>query len=187
MSNQELVQQQINALFSEIQYLIRLLYVTHDPYMKNLTLNQLWNQVEQLQFLTQLQGSASPQTMSVPLVAVTTPAAPSMPSTLDQPQLPAASSAQPSTTAQPQTTQPAQVPQQSFTRAQLAQFDGRNGKPAYVAVKGTVYDVTDNAAWSAATHFGLTAGKDLTQEFASCHAAEQWILNTLTPVGRLID
>lgn len=173
VTNQELVQQQIHALFSEIQYLIRLLYVTHDPSMKNLTLNQLWNQVSQLQFLTQLQVSAYPQTMPAPPVASTTPAAPLMPSTPDQPQLPAASSAQ--------------IPQQSFTRSQLAQFDGRNGKPAYVAVKGTVYDVTNNAAWSAATHFGLSAGKDLTQEFASCHAAEQWILNTLIPVGRLLD
>lgn len=73
----------------------------------------------------------------------------------------------------------------TFTRDELAAFTGRNGNPAYVAVGGTVYDVTDNAAWSAATHFGLTAGRDLTPEFASCHAAQQYILGTLRPVGRL--
>ncbi len=138
MNNEQLVQQQMDALFSEIEYLIRLLYVTHDVQMKNLTLNQLWNKVEQLKFVTQLEQD-TPNT------------------------------------------------QQTMTREQLAQYNGKNGKPAYVAVKGIVYDVTHNAAWSAATHFGLTAGNDVTREFASCHAAEQWILNTLTPVGRLTE
>lgn len=160
MNNQQLVQQQMNALFSEIEYLIRLLYVTHDTQMKNLTLNQLWNRVEQLRLYPQ--QFQSQQMTPSPTPSVTPPA-----------------------TSQPS---PPPVPnQQTFTREQLAQFNGKNGKPAYVAVKGIVYDVTNNAAWSAASHFGLTAGKDLTQEFASCHAAEQWILNTLKPVGRLIE
>ncbi len=71
------------------------------------------------------------------------------------------------------------------SREQLAAATGRNGNPAYVAVGGTVYDVTDNKGWSNATHFGLPAGRDLTAEFASCHAGQQWILSTLKPVGRL--
>lgn len=58
--------------------------------------------------------------------------------------------------------------------------------PAYVAVNRVVYDVTNNAAWSLATHFGLSAGRDLTAEFASCHAGQQWILAQLKPIGRLI-
>jgi len=187
VSNQQLVRQQMNALFSEIQYLIRLLYGTPDPYMKNLTLNQLWNKVEQLQFLTQLEGSACPHTSAVTSALKTVPPAPPMSAMSAQPQLPAPASAPSQGMSQTQTTPSSQNPQQSFTRGQLAQFDGRNGRPAYVAVKGIVYDVTNNAAWSAASHFGLSAGKDLTQEFASCHAGEQWILNTLTPVGRLVD
>lgn len=75
---------------------------------------------------------------------------------------------------------------QTFTRAQLAQFTGLNGMPAYVAVNGIVYDVTNNAAWSAATHFGLRAGMDLTAEFASCHEGQQWILAQLKAIGRLV-
>lgn len=43
------------------------------------------------------------------------------------------------------------------------------GKPAYVAVNGIVYDVSANSKWSGATHFSLTAGKDLSPEFESCH------------------
>jgi len=75
--------------------------------------------------------------------------------------------------------------QRTFTLDQLARFDGTNGNPAYVAVNGTVYDVTNNAAWAAATHFGLSAGKDLTREFESCHAGQQ-ILNELRIVGKLV-
>lgn len=56
-----------------------------------------------------------------------------------------------------------------FTLSELAQYDGTAGKPAYVAVNGIVYDVTNNSKWSGAVHYGLTAGKDLTSQFESCH------------------
>lgn len=179
VTNSQLVNQQIYAVFSEVQYLIRLLYVTQDVYMRNLTLNQLWNKIAQLQFLFQLEETAPTQPQPVmtiqqlPITMQPTQTPTQFPTTIPQP------------TGQPQ--QPSAQNQQTFTREQLAQYNGKNGRPAYVAVNGIVYNVTNNAAWSAATHFGLEAGKDWTQEFASCHAAEQWILNTLTPVGRLVS
>ncbi len=73
----------------------------------------------------------------------------------------------------------------TFTREELAQYNGKNGNPAYVAVNGVVYDVTNNAAWAAATHFGLSAGNDLTTSFASCHAGAD-ILSRLSVVGNLV-
>jgi len=73
-----------------------------------------------------------------------------------------------------------------ISRSELSKFDGKNGNPAYVAVNGVVYDVTDNAAWAAASHFGLSAGKDLTGAYASCHA-NQDALSILKVVGRLED
>ncbi len=75
--------------------------------------------------------------------------------------------------------------QRDLTLDELAKFNGRDGNPAYVAVNGTVYDVTNNAAWAAASHFGLIAGKDLTSEFASCHGG-QTLLSKLKVVGKLI-
>jgi membrane-associated progesterone receptor component len=83
------------------------------------------------------------------------------------------------------TNSPLQNSNRTFTPAELSRYNGKDGNPAYVAVNGTVYDVTNNAAWAAATHFGLTTGRDLTSEFASCHAGQP-ILNRLKVVGRLI-
>lgn len=71
-----------------------------------------------------------------------------------------------------------------FNKDELAQYNGRNGNRAYVAVNGVVYDVTDNAAWAAATHFGLKAGEDLTNQFAGCHQGQSAILQNLMVVGR---
>ncbi|WP_352400846.1 cytochrome b5 domain-containing protein [Anaerotignum sp.] len=72
----------------------------------------------------------------------------------------------------------------SITRQELAVSNGKNGNPAYVAIDGFVYDVTNNPAWGAGTHFGLGAGRDLTNEFASCHEGEN-ILKKLPVVGFL--
>lgn len=80
---------------------------------------------------------------------------------------------------------PSRVEQKTFTIQELSKYNGKGGNPAYVAVNGIVYDVTNNAAWAAGTHFGLTAGKDLTNEFASCHAG-QTILSKLKVVGKLV-
>ncbi|WP_084315770.1 cytochrome b5 domain-containing protein [Thalassobacillus devorans] len=160
----DMIQRQIDLTFAEINYLIRLMYATEDEHTKNLTLNQMWNKIAHLQFLNQLLVAASfPQEQ----VAIPIPNSPQ-------------------TTLPDSTNTPVDNNQREFTREQLAQFTGMNGQPAYVAVNGVVYDVTNNAAWSVATHFGLSAGRDLTQEFASCHTGQQWILDTLVPVGRLI-
>ena len=73
----------------------------------------------------------------------------------------------------------------TFTAEELAKYNGKNGIPAYVAVNGTVYDVTNVAAWGAAMHFGLTAGNDLTTQFAACHAG-QAILQNIPILGKMV-
>lgn len=75
--------------------------------------------------------------------------------------------------------------QKQFTIEELANYDGSGGKPAYVAVDGIVYDVSLEATWGGGTHFGLKAGRDLTQQFKSCHGMAQ-ILSKLPKVGILV-
>lgn len=71
-----------------------------------------------------------------------------------------------------------------FTLEQLAFYNGENGAPAYVAVNGTVYDVTDIPAWRGNNHFGIRPGKDLTNEFETCHPGAM-VLSVLPVVGYL--
>lgn len=71
-----------------------------------------------------------------------------------------------------------------FTPEELAQYDGSNGRSAYVAVDGIVYDVSNNPAWGGGTHFGVYAGKDLTDQFKACHSTK-FYLEKLPKVGVL--
>jgi len=50
-----------------------------------------------------------------------------------------------------------------FSLEELARFDGRDGRPAYIAYGGRVYDVTESFLWQSGRHQALhTAGRDLT-------------------------
>ncbi|MEY8352283.1 cytochrome b5 domain-containing protein [Lachnospiraceae bacterium 54-53] len=71
-----------------------------------------------------------------------------------------------------------------FTLDELSQYNGENGAPAYVAVNGVVYDVTDNSVWMGGSHFGLSPGRDLTNEFETCHPGAM-VLSVLPIVGYL--
>ena len=80
-----------------------------------------------------------------------------------------------------------QPPQERiFTLEELSQYNGRNGNPAYVAVNGVVYDVSNVPAWAFPTHFGLSAGNDLTTEFELCHGSAI-VLERLPVVGILLQ
>ena len=51
------------------------------------------------------------------------------------------------------------------TRQELQENNGKNGKPAYIAYQGKVYDVSDSSFWMEGDHMGMhDAGKDLTEE-----------------------
>jgi predicted heme/steroid binding protein len=73
-----------------------------------------------------------------------------------------------------------------FTLEELKQYDGTNGNPAYVAVDGVVYDVSDKALWSGGTHKGNTAGQDLSEAILkSPHGKAK--LEELPVVGTLAE
>ncbi len=75
-----------------------------------------------------------------------------------------------------------------FTLSELAQYDGLEGRKAYIAVDGYVYDVTDSALWSDGLHQGrVQAGQDLTEalDTESPHGRE--MLNRVPKIGILVD
>jgi len=55
-----------------------------------------------------------------------------------------------------------------MTTEELAKFDGRNGRAAYVAVNRTIYDVSGSQYWQEGKHQGVhQAGRDLSEELKS--------------------
>ena len=73
-----------------------------------------------------------------------------------------------------------------LTLDQLKQYDGKNGNPAYVAVDGIIYDVTNVAKWKNGDHNGYSAGNDLTDiiKNKSPHGVKN--LEGLPIVGKLV-
>ena len=54
-----------------------------------------------------------------------------------------------------------------MTLAELTNYDGRDGRRAYVAINGTIYDVTDSPRWENGFQPpDHQAGKDLTEELS---------------------
>ncbi|MBD3181385.1 cytochrome B5 [Candidatus Poribacteria bacterium] len=72
-----------------------------------------------------------------------------------------------------------------FTLEELAEYNGQDGKPAYIAYKGKVYDVSESWLWEDGDHQGLhEAGKDLTDEIDDAPHEED-SLEDLPVVGTL--
>lgn len=83
---------------------------------------------------------------------------------------------------------PNQPESRIFTLEELKQYDGSNGRPAYVAINGVVYDVSLMRGWGGGTHFGLYAGNDLTDECYQCHGDQiEEVLNKIPKVGLLAE
>ncbi|MFA5844735.1 MAG: cytochrome b5 domain-containing protein [Coriobacteriia bacterium] len=72
-----------------------------------------------------------------------------------------------------------------FTAEELAGFDGKDGRPVYVAYKGVVYDLSDSTMWLEGehgdTHF---AGVDLTVEHED--APHDALVTDFPEVGKLV-
>jgi len=74
-----------------------------------------------------------------------------------------------------------------FTLEELKQYDGKEGRPAYIAYKGKVYDVTDSYLWLEGDHQGQhVAGKDLSEEISFAPHGEE-TLERVKQVGVLVS
>lgn len=76
--------------------------------------------------------------------------------------------------------------ERKFTREELKKYDGKDGRPAYIAFKGKVYDVTDDFLWVDGDHQGEhEAGKDLTEEMSRAPHGEE-TLERVKQIGTFI-
>ncbi len=75
--------------------------------------------------------------------------------------------------------------EKQFTIDELKEYNGKNGKPAYIAYKGKVYDVTDDYLWTDGEHQGEhSAGADLTEKMSLAPHMED-VLERVKLVGTL--
>jgi len=67
---------------------------------------------------------------------------------------------------------------QQFSEKELREYDGQEGKPAYIAYKGRVYDVTLSKFWKNGSHFKKHfAGSDLTAEMTNAPHSDEVFAN----------
>jgi predicted heme/steroid binding protein len=78
-----------------------------------------------------------------------------------------------------------EIPNVQFTAATLAEYDGKDGRSAYIAVDGLVYDASNHKSWTDGEHHGFSAGKDLSEEFHKTH--KETTLRKLPIMGTYID
>jgi len=72
-----------------------------------------------------------------------------------------------------------------LTLSELREFDGKSGKPVYVAFRGKIYDVSESPLWRTGKHQGRhPAGTDLTEEIANAPHAEE-VLMRFPVVGEI--
>jgi predicted heme/steroid binding protein len=73
-----------------------------------------------------------------------------------------------------------------ITPEQLAHFDGKEGRPAYIAYKGIVYDMTSSRLWKNGVHVTKHhAGNDLTDALKNAPHGEEKVL-ALPQVGMFV-
>jgi len=72
-----------------------------------------------------------------------------------------------------------------MTTQELAKYDGQNGNPAYVAVNGVIYDVSNAKEWQNGIHKnGVKAGVDQTKMLAQSPHGDS-VLKKLPVIGKL--
>jgi predicted heme/steroid binding protein len=73
-----------------------------------------------------------------------------------------------------------------FTLKELEEYDGKGGKPAYIAYKGKVYDVSESSLWLDGDHLGThQAGKDLTEDMELAPHGDE-VLERAKLIGTLV-
>ncbi len=70
--------------------------------------------------------------------------------------------------------------------AELGQYDGQEGRPAYIAFRGTIYDVSDSKLWKNGNHMGRhPSGVDLTEILSQAPHGDDKVM-AMPRVGNLL-
>lgn len=78
--------------------------------------------------------------------------------------------------------------QKTLTVEELAEYNGKDGQPAYIAIDGKVYDVSDVPQWAGGDHAGMfEAGKDYTNELKTQAPHSASLLQGTPVVGVLAE
>ncbi len=80
----------------------------------------------------------------------------------------------------------AAVAASELTPEELAHYDGQEGRPAYIAYQGVVYDLTDSRLWKKGLHMGKhRAGTDLTAALKTAPHSDEAVL-AAKPIAMLV-
>ncbi|MCX7794198.1 MAG: CopD family protein [Thermodesulfovibrionales bacterium] len=76
---------------------------------------------------------------------------------------------------------------EEFTLEELQYFDGKEGRPAYIAYRGKVYDLSGSRLWKDGSHARKhLAGNDLTDALKTAPHGEEHVLR-MPVVGRIVE
>lgn len=74
-----------------------------------------------------------------------------------------------------------------LTIEELSYYNGKDGKPAYIAVQGYIYDVTNSSLWQDGEHNGFEAGQDLTDIIINQSPHGLSTLSRVPKIGILVN
>lgn len=74
-----------------------------------------------------------------------------------------------------------------LTLDDLSYYDGTDGKRAYVAVEGIVYDMTDSDYWRNGGHNGYQSGQDLTDAINRVSPHGPAFLDRVPKIGIIVE
>jgi arsenite oxidase small subunit len=75
----------------------------------------------------------------------------------------------------------------SFSKDELEKFDGKEGRPLYIAFNGKIYDLSNSKLWIQGTHMGIhTRNEDLAETIKTAPHGEE-MLQRFTVLGTLAE
>jgi predicted heme/steroid binding protein len=75
----------------------------------------------------------------------------------------------------------------SFSKDELEKFDGKEGRPFYIAFKGRIYDLSNSKLWVQGTHMGVhTRNENLAETIKNAPHGEE-MLERFTVLGTLAE